>query len=248
MRNLVASVLLLASTNICYAELKRVDVDVNVKKELNQRAITDTGEEVVLKADGRWLYLKDVNKQPEKISITTNKTVFTKAKQATFLIKSTQNNSAYWLNPKAWTFKHASSDKKHLEYQFKFKNADITAVACTEGNKLNEQQSVDKAFNYIKQKVSDLAVVTKEYRNVNAKKVLFVEMQGTQAGEKVSYLGYFYASIDGTTRYIVSAKSALIEQYKADVQDFLSGLDTQNNIKITADEVTENPIKTDVVR
>lgn len=83
----------------------------------SQKAITDTGEEVILNSDGTWKYT-DNSKKANNI-IETNKKRFVKPIDSSFFLKSTKNNSAYWINIDKWTFKKATN-KKHILREEKY--------------------------------------------------------------------------------------------------------------------------------
>lgn len=68
-----------------------------------KKAVTEQGDVVVLMPDGTWYYQDGSVKQP--MTIAVNDAPFSKSKDATFLIKSSINNSAVWINPKQWKFK-----------------------------------------------------------------------------------------------------------------------------------------------
>ena len=86
--------------------------------QAQQKAVTETGDEVILFDDGTWQY-QDEETQKEK-EIPTNPTEFKKDKKSTFLLKSNRFNVGIYLNPKVWSFKKAS-DNPDAEYQFQLK-------------------------------------------------------------------------------------------------------------------------------
>lgn len=83
-----------------------------------QKAITDTGEEVTLNSDGTWRYSQS-SSNIESV-ITTNKTKYKKPDDSSFLLKSTKNNSAFWVNTIRWSFKKATNNAE-AEYEFQLK-------------------------------------------------------------------------------------------------------------------------------
>ena len=65
-----------------------------------QKALTETGDEVILYDDGTWKYTN----QAETTFIDTNKVEFKKNDNSTFLLKSKKFNIGVWINPKKWKF------------------------------------------------------------------------------------------------------------------------------------------------
>ena len=78
MKKLVVTILLLLATT-GYANQKW--------------AITDTGEEVILKSDGTWEYSDSA--KMTAITIKTNPEEFKKPENASFLLKSTVNDAGF---------------------------------------------------------------------------------------------------------------------------------------------------------
>ena len=80
-----------------------------------QTATTEKGDIVILEDDGTWKYQ---SAETQKLTIIkTNNSTFVKSPAATFLLKSTKNKSAFWIDPKKWTFKKAP-ETKPAEYEF----------------------------------------------------------------------------------------------------------------------------------
>jgi len=74
----------------------------------SQKAITDTGEEVILNSDGKWEY--SVSAQKATDTIKTDKKKFARSKDSLFQLKSIKNNSAYWINTDKWSFGKAKNN------------------------------------------------------------------------------------------------------------------------------------------
>ena len=76
----------------------------------SQQAVTDTGEVVILNDDGTWKLSSE--SENSLVKLTTNKIIFKKPKDSSFLLKSTKNNSAFSLNTKKWSFTKDTTIKK----------------------------------------------------------------------------------------------------------------------------------------
>ena len=70
------------------------------------KAVTETGEEVILYDDGTWKYQNE-NQLLEK-EIPINSSIFEKDKESTFLLKSNKLNIGIYINTKKWSFKKGS--------------------------------------------------------------------------------------------------------------------------------------------
>lgn len=187
----------------------------------SQRAITDTGDEVILNTDGTWVYASRAAKNLAKIR--TNKTVFKKPKSSNFQLKSKKNNSAFWINPAKWGFKKAVSNTE-AEYEFQLKGKDLYGMAVTEEIEISLESLVDLALSNAQSAAPDARVTKKEYRNVNGKKVIYMEIQGTIQSIKFTYMGYYASNDSGSTQLITYTATNLVSKYKKEVNDFLNGL------------------------
>ena len=64
-----------------------------------KKAVTESGDEVILYENGTWKYTKDFD--PHDSTITkTNSLEFTKSRNASFLLKATNGNVGFWIDPK----------------------------------------------------------------------------------------------------------------------------------------------------
>lgn len=190
----------------------------------NQRAITDTGEEVILNSDGTWVFTNE-SKLGEEV-IKTNKSDFKKPASSTFLLKSTKNNSAFWINANTWTFKKAT-DTAAAEYDLQLKNNDLFGLVITEAISVPVESLTKIALTNAKDVAPDMEVLEKEYRYVNGLKVIYMEMAGTLQGMKITYLGYYYSNESGATQFLIYTGTNLVDKYKEEITDFLNGLDVQ---------------------
>ncbi len=190
----------------------------------NQKAITDTGEEVILYSDGTWEY-SGSSVQSES-QIKTNSKPFQKPEDSTFLLKSKKNNSAYWINTNKWSFKKAT-DNKDAEYQFQLKGEDLWGMSITEGVPIPIESLANIALENAKAVALDAKTVKQEYRIVNGIKILYMEIKGTLQGIKFKYLGYYYSDDSGSTQFIVYTGSNLVSKYQKEINSFLNGLTTQ---------------------
>ena len=190
----------------------------------SQKAITDTGEEVILNGDGTWEYSDKAQKATNIIE--TNKKIFERPRDSSFLLKSTKNNSAYWINTDKWVFKKAK-DSNQAEYGFKLKGEDLYGTAITEGIEVALESLADIALTNARTAAPDSKSVKQEFRIVNGKKVLYMTMNGTIQGMKFTYLGYYYSDASGSTQFVTYTGTKLVDKYKLEINDFLNGLVTQ---------------------
>jgi hypothetical protein len=208
MKNLLVAILLLVAS-ASYA---------------GQTAVTDTGEKVILNSDGTWVSADSAPK-PAK-SIETNKKKFEKPKNSAFLLKSTRNNSAYWINTGKWSFSKTQADAA-AEYRFQLKGKDLYGMAITEGIEMPLESLVDIALTNARSAAPDAKMILQEYRVVNGKKVIYMEFKGTIKGVNFIYHGYYYSNSSGSTQLLTYTAANTVAKYKSEMDDLLNGLVTQ---------------------
>lgn len=204
----VALLILLATT--CYA---------------SQKAITDTGEEIIIYSDGTWKY-PTISKQNEG-AIKINESTFKTPNGSSFLLKSTTNNTAYWVNTNKWVFSKTKDSTEATEYEFQLKGKDLYGMTITEETEIPVKSLTDIAFSNAQNVVQDIKILKREYRTVNGKKVIYMEMEGTMQGMNVTYLGYYYSDSSGSTQFLTYTGTNLVDKYKSEINDFLNGFVTQ---------------------
>jgi len=191
----------------------------------NQKAITDTGAEVILKSDGTWVYA-NADAKPKDTAININNAVFSKSKNQTFQLKSTKNDAAIWLDPSKWSFRKPAATAPG-EYEFQLKGRDLYGMAITEGVQIGIEALADVALVNARSADPDAAVVKREYRVVNGRKLIFQELAGTIQSIPFTYLGYYYSDASGSTQFITYTGSNLVDKYRPEITEFLNGLVTQ---------------------
>jgi hypothetical protein len=184
------------------------------------KAVTDKGDVVILHDDGTWS-LED-QKNVEKKEISTNKKKFKKDGDATFKVKSSKNNSEFWINPKKWAFKKGA-DGEPSEYTFQLIGEDLYAMAINEQIQMDVENLANGALQNARAVAPDTKIIMQEYRDVNGKKVLHMQMEGTVQSIKFIYFGYYASDEKGSTQYLAYTAKNLASKYESEIYTFLNG-------------------------
>ena len=142
------------------------------------------------------------------------------------MLKSSSNNSAFWINAKKWSFKKSKTNVE-AEYEFSLKGGDLHGMAITEGLEIPIEYLINIALENAQAEAPDAKIVSQEYRIVNGHKVIYLEISGTMYGISFTYFGYFYSDSSGTTQFIAYTGTSLADKYRSEINDFLNGLDKQ---------------------
>ncbi len=189
--------------------------------QAQQKAVTEKGKEVILYDDGTWKYQNGDQLSEKEIKTNTNK--FVKDEKSTFLLKSDKLNIGFYLNPQKWSFKKAI-DNPDAEYELQFKDGDLYGMIITEKIEVPLETLKSIAFENGKSAAPDLKIVKEEYRTVNDKKVLLLQMKGTIQGIKFSFYGYYFSNTNGTVQFVTYSSQKLLETYIPEIEKLLNGI------------------------
>ncbi|MDX2047309.1 MAG: hypothetical protein SFU87_11015 [Chitinophagaceae bacterium] len=188
-----------------------------------KKAVTETGDEVLLYDDGTWKYIS--NAVSDKVEIVTNPQAFKKSSAAGFLLKSGKFNIGVWLDAKKWSFGKANNNEE-AEYEMQLKGKDLYAMLITEKIEIPLETLKTIAIENGRKAAPDLQVIKQEYRTVNNMKVLLLQMNGSTKGIKFSYLGYYFSSANGTVQFVTYTAQNLLSSLREDAEQLLNGLVT----------------------
>ncbi len=187
------------------------------------KAISENGDEVILYENKTWDYADKETKEAKEIS--TNKTSFSKSKDAGFFLKSKNlTNVGVHINTKKWSFEKSTSEDAS-EYEFELKGKDAYALIITERIEVPLETLKGIALDNAKAIGPDMKVVFEDYRMVNDKKVYCMQMNGTVKGIKISYLGYYYSDENGSLQFLTYTSQSLFKEFKDELENLLSGLE-----------------------
>lgn len=197
-------------------------VFISVLAQAQIKAVTDTGDEVLLFDDGTWKYANKDSVSTEK-KIPLNPQKFVKKASSSFLLKSKKMKIGVWLNPKKWSFEKATTNKE-AEYEFKLKGNDLYCLMITERLSMPLTTLKFAVMENAKSVMRNFKLLKEEYRLVNGLKVYCIEMEGTYQGIKLNYYGYCYSNESGSTQLIAYTSKQLFKEYQGLATDLLNGL------------------------
>ncbi len=187
----------------------------------SQKAVTEQGKVVILNDNGTWQYEDEARHvEPE---LTINPGTFNTHAEADFVLQSAKTDPTFAINPNEWLFNKSENGEDAAEYYFQRKGADLYAMAITEQIEIDVQELAKIAFENAKAAAPDSRVVKKEYRTVNNKQVIYMEMTGTIQSIQFKYHGYYYSNASGSTQLIAYTGVNLVDKYADDINLFLNG-------------------------
>lgn len=190
-----------------------------------QKAVTETGDQVVLYNDGTWVYAERDSLHTKEIAV--NPASFTKDKKATFLVKSKRIDIGCWIDPKIWKFR-SSSGHDAAEFEIDHVDGSMYALIITENLDVPTESLGNLAVQNARSAAPDLKVTAQEYRIVNGTKVLMLRMTGTIEDIRFAYFGYYVAGDGGATQFLVYAAEDFMEENMDEAESLLNGLVSLN--------------------
>ncbi|MCG8429266.1 MAG: hypothetical protein MI754_18090, partial [Chromatiales bacterium] len=143
--------------------------------------------------------------------------------KSSFSLKSTKNNSVFWINPKKWAFSKSDDGNEAAEYNFQLRGKDLYAMAITEEITIDIENLAQIALENAREAAPNARITKREYRIVNGNKVIFQQMEGTIQGINFTYLGYYYSNDTGSTQYLTYTATSLVSKYRTKINGFLNG-------------------------
>lgn len=185
------------------------------------KAVTESGEEVLLYADGTW---KSTAAPKPGWDTRLDTITVKKNEKNTFLVKGKKIKYGVWINPKKWTFtgeKNASIPA--AEYFFRYKEGDVYAMTVPEGIQVNFESLPKVALKVAQNMDPNARIVHEDTRMVNGSLMKYVELRASTEGIDFVYLGYYYSGPEGIVRFLGFTSENLVTKYRKDIEDLLSG-------------------------
>jgi len=186
-----------------------------------QKAVTENGDEVILYADGSWIYAnrQDLNTN----DVVLNPNAFSRPSKASFMIKSKRIGIGCYIQPKLWSFQNASSNSA-AEFELSNSDGDLYGMIITEKLDLPLERLAAIAVQNAQEAAPDLQVTHKEYRMVNGLKVMMMRMTGTIEEIRFSYYGYYYTGDGGATQLLIYSSASVMDEKLDEAEALLNGL------------------------
>ncbi len=194
---------------------------VTIAISAQTRAVTATGEEVLLYSNGSWEFLEEDGGLSTEIPFSS--VTYRKDINSNFLVKSKSFDVGVFINSREWSFTKSEVDEDS-EYEFQLKGEDLYAMAITERVGIPLDMMAEVALVNARDVAPNIRMIKEEYRIVNGLKILFLQMSGSISGFEVTYLGYYYSNENGTVQLITYTATTLLEEYRPESEKFLNGL------------------------
>jgi hypothetical protein len=180
-----------------------------------ETAVTPSGEKVILNPDGTWKY--DTSRGGAKALPNE----FVRPAIATAKEAINRGKSTLYYDPKKWKPKESDEAGRSA---FVHVEGDGYAMVISERMEISLEALKNVAVVNARKVAPDVKITAEEKRRVNGKNLLALQMSGTIEGIPFAYYGYYYTGKEGTVQVIAFTTQNLLNEYRADFEDFLNGL------------------------
>ena len=180
-----------------------------------ETAVTQSGEKVILYPDGTWKY----GSSRGGAKVKPNE--YARPDTATAKAAINRGKCSLFYNPKKWKPRGTEDGGRS---SFEHMDGDGYAMVITERMELSLEALKNVAVMNARKAAPDVEITFEEKRQVNGKDILALQMKGTIEGIPFSYYGYYYTGKEGTIQAIAYTTQNLLNEYKADFEEFLNGL------------------------
>jgi hypothetical protein len=184
-----------------------------------QKAITNDGHTVILNDDQTWRF--EDSKLNNLTKIPTNSKKFFKSNSQTLKVKALPTSFSVYTDPKKWNFSKDKDTQNRLIFNSKI--SEVYGLIIPEAIEFDIENLGVIAFENMIKADPNAKINRKEYRIVNGKKILFMEMEATMKSIKFKYLGYYSSNKSGSVQLIGYSSANIVDSNLDEIESFLNG-------------------------
>lgn len=194
-----------------------------------QKALTGSGEIVLLNDNGTWEY-QSKTKQKNSSSSSNSDLTYNKSSKQTLAVKSSINNSIVWFDPNKWQTGKENA-KGESEFYLSHKNLPLYAFVINEKTPipfelLAKANLIQLEDNKLLEKFN---IIQEGKIKINGNKFVTIEYDASSRGIDISYFNVMYSDNAGTTQVIVYSFNGKLYEYADELFEFISGIDIDFN-------------------
>lgn len=197
----------------CYLSFLPINAQV-------QKAITDSGKEVVLFDDKTWRFVHESDSAALE-TILTNATLYSRDPKATRAVNSSNLNVAVYHDPKKWSA--VPNRLQNTEYMFVGPNHIFSTLTADKSRIPNLRIVKDIVLSNVRQAVDYFRLKESEYRTVNGKKMLYLRYIANLKGLDFEYAGYYFINDSGFAMVVAYTMQKDFDKNFAEIENFLNG-------------------------
>lgn len=192
------------------------------KAEAQMLAVTSEGDSVLLYSDGTWAFL-DTSELIEEV-IPVNPELYVKSEKSKDSYTGISKTFSVYFNEKVWERTKPERLNELAELAFKMTLSDAYGILIYERMEATSETLTEVAVLQARKVVDALDIVSKEYRTVNGKQMIALQMTGIVKGLKIQYLNYYYSGPEGSIQFLTFTTDDEIDRVKPQMEELLNGL------------------------
>lgn len=188
-------------------------------------AVTERGDSIILFSNKTWEYKNNYDTDSlGSLTIKMNTSSFNKPLTSTKKVNGINNAYEIWYNQKDWKIIPAKTLNPKADVALQLLKGDAYAMLLYEEIEIPIENLSQIAFDNAIKVASDMEMIDREYRVVNNKKLIWMRMDGTVQGMKISYYSYYYSNNKGSIQFLTFTGQNVINKYENVIEDILNGL------------------------
>jgi hypothetical protein len=188
-------------------------------------AVSERGDSVLLKANGTWDYLSNLSgAMREELIIEENDKLFKLAKEAESEAKGLDDAYRVYYDNEVWRRISPAELNEESDLSWSMNGGDAYAMVIFEEIEIDIEDLSQIAFDNAREISNGMEMISREYRNVNGKTLICMEMAGVLSGMKVSYYSYYFSYENGSIQFHTFTGTQVLEKYRSRFEDMLNGL------------------------
>jgi len=197
----------------------------NLSLDAQTNAITEHGDSVVLLENGKWEFIENyrLSLLEAPLSLDTNAVAFFKPESAKRITKSMEGHYNIWYTEKDWQETDPKALNPIAEKAFVLEGNSAYGMVIYEKVQIPLEQLKNIAVANAERMGENVKVLNTEYRKVNEKLYLAMEMNATVMGLDMRYVYYFANKNQGCLQFITFTTDPE-ESTKDKLYELLNGL------------------------
>lgn len=188
-------------------------------------AVTERGDSVMLHANGTWDFLSNLGENAfAETTIEENETRYKKDEDAQAEAKGLGDAYRVYYDNEKWKRISPAELNEEADLAWSYKKGDAYAMVIFEEIEINPEDLSQIAFDNARELSDGLEMIKREYRTVNGKTVVFMEMAGNLGGINATYYSYYYSDQNGSLQFHTFTGTAVIGKYRERFDQMLNGL------------------------
>lgn len=187
--------------------------------------VTERGDSVILNANGSWDYLSNLSgAMQEELIIEENDNLFKLPKEAGVDAKGLDDAYRVYYDNEVWRRISPAELNEEADLSWSMNGGDAYAMVIFEEIEIDIEDLSQIAFDNAREISNGMEMVSREYRNVNGKTLICMEMAGVLSGMKISYYSYYFSYENGSIQFHTFTGTKILEKYRSRFEDMLNGL------------------------